>query len=141
MVCGEEGGICTNASYQRPNSEEEQVNRLLLALEVGAYLVHIADEAGVPFYERILALGVQGLALGGDARAGFLRAADEVYARLAGVLRELLQRRLADAIGGTDEDGDEAGGEGGRDASVGGLYGGEGYHCVVWNGGRGKRTN
>jgi hypothetical protein len=45
---------------------------------------------------------VQRLVFGCDAISGFLRAADKIDAGLAGMLGELLQRRFADTVGGTD---------------------------------------
>lgn len=119
----------TRPAKQRPCAENQEIDRLLFALDVPADIVHGADQAGVSLDEEVLALGVQRLAFGRDAISGFLRAPDEIDARLAGMLGELLQRRFADAAGGADEDGDETRRESGGDAGVRGLYVFERDHC------------
>lgn len=123
-------GRHTRMADERSRAKEEEIDRRLFGLDVAADIIHGADQAGVRLDEDVLALGVQRLAFGCDAICGFLRTADEIDAGLAGMLGELLQRRLADAAGRTDEDGDETGRKGGGDAGIRGLDFWEGHHCT-----------
>lgn len=100
------------------NSQKQNINRLLLALDLPAYIIHHANQAGVRLDEYILPFRVQRFAFGCNSVAGFLLAADEIGAGAAGVLGELLECRFADTVGGADEDADQACGEGGGDLGV-----------------------
>ena len=111
----------TRMVNQRPRAEKQEIDRLLFALDVPANVIHGEDQAGVCLDEDVLPFRVQRLAFGYNAISGFLRAANKIDARLAGMLGELLQRRFADTAGGTDEDGHETRRKSGGDAGIRGL--------------------
>ncbi len=97
----------------KAGAEEENVEGRFLCFDLVAYLVYGTYQAHVGRDEYILAGGVERFALGGDAVAGGLGAADEVGAWAGGVVGEVLEGCEADAAGGADEEGDEGGWEGG----------------------------
>ena len=84
-----DGSRRTDADFQRPGREEEDVDGRLSTLDVVAHGVDVADQAGVGLEECVLAFGVQRLASRGDAAPGFLRAADKEDARLPSLFGEL----------------------------------------------------
>jgi hypothetical protein len=121
----------TSTDDQRSRAEEEEIDRFLFGLDVPADIIHVADQASICLDEDVLAVGVQRLAFGGDAIPGFLRAADKIDAGFSGVFGKLLERRFADTVSPTDEDGDETRRKGGGNAGIRGLDFWEGHHCVV----------
>lgn len=80
----------TNTGNQRALGQEQEVDCFLLALDVLADLIHIADKAHVCLHEMELALGIQRLTFRRNAIPGFLGAAQEVDAGLTRVFGELL---------------------------------------------------
>ena len=121
----------TRIANHHSRTEKQEVDRLLFALNVPADFIHDVNQADVCLDEYVLPFRVQRLAFGYNAISGFLRAANKTDAGSAGMLRELFQRRLADAVGGTDEDGNETRRKREGDTGVRGLSIREGDHCVV----------
>lgn len=111
-------GRHTCEEFERSGAEKQEIDCLLFVLDVPAYVIHVADQAGVCLDEDVLSLGVQRLAFTCNAISGLLRATDKIDTGLAGMLGELLQRRFADAAGSTDEDGDETRRKDGGDTGV-----------------------
>lgn len=122
----------THAHLQSPLAEEEQVDRLLLALDVAADVVDIAQQARVRLHEDVLPSRVECLQFGGQPVAGLLGPADEVDAWPHSMLGEALERGLADARRRAGKDGDGARRDGRSDAGVGRLDQIEGDHCDVY---------
>lgn len=104
--------------FQRSGAEKQEIDRLLFFLDVPAYIIHGADQAGVCFDEDVLSLRVQRFAFTCNAVSGLLRPADKIDTGLAGMLGELLQRRFADTASSTDEDGDETRWKDGGDTGI-----------------------
>ena len=92
-------------------------------MDLLTHSIHVPNEAHIGLDKSILGVGVQILALNGDTIGSLLRATDVVDARLACEAGEFFEGVFADAAGAADENCDEARGEGGGDASVGGLDG------------------
>jgi hypothetical protein len=96
-----------------------------VSLSVPADIIHDANQANICLDEYILPLRAPRLAFRYNAISGFLRAANKIGAGLAGMLRELLTRRLA------DEDGDDNQRKRGGHTGIRGLDVREGDHWVV----------
>ena len=103
----------------KARTEEEDIDCLLFCFDILAHLVYDADQADIRFYESILALGIERLALGGNAIAGILRAAYKVSAWLEGVFCKVLESRFTDTAGRSYEYCDEVRWESGRDEKIG----------------------
>ena len=129
----------TSVAEHRSRREHQYIDRLLLALDLVADAVHVADQAGICLDKDILPVRIERLAFGHDAGCCLLRAADQVDAGLASMLGELPHRRLADPAGAANKNGDKAAGESGGEARVRGLDICKGHHYCQVNGTKGTR--
>ena len=87
---------------------KENIDGALFGLEVPTDVVDVAQQTYVGLDEDELALAVELLALGSNPVAGLLRSADEIDARLGGILGEGLECILADTIRSAHKDSYEA---------------------------------